>query len=70
MVIDCDDIYFVSENIMETDRKVRKVVNYYRKNVLKKYFQIWKKYSDHKQYLTGKSVQILPNSYFNSKVHN
>jgi len=55
---------------METDRKVRTVVNYYRKNVLKKYFQIWKKYSDHKQYLTGKSVQILPNSYFNSKVHN
>ncbi|KAL4119128.1 hypothetical protein QTP88_011980 [Uroleucon formosanum] len=30
--------------------------------------KIWKKYSDHKQYLTGKSVQILPNSYFNSKL--
>jgi len=51
---------------METDRKVRTAVNYYRKNVLKKYFQIWKKYSDHKQYLTGKSVPH--NSYLDSKV--
>ncbi|XP_060861357.1 uncharacterized protein LOC132952018 [Metopolophium dirhodum] len=50
---------------METDRKVRTAVNYYRKNVLKKYFQIWKKYSDHKQYLTGKSVPH--NSYLDSK---
>jgi len=55
---------------METDRKVRTAVNYYRKNVLKKYFQIWKKYSDHKQSLTNKSAQIPPNSYLDSKVHN
>ncbi|CAI6350190.1 unnamed protein product [Macrosiphum euphorbiae] len=49
---------------METDRKVRTAVNYYRKNVLKRYFQIWKKYSDHKQSLT---VQIPHNSYLDSK---
>jgi len=59
-----------SENIMETNRKVITAVNYYRKNILKKYFQIWKMYSDHKLYLIGKSKQILSNSYLDSKVHN
>jgi len=53
---------------METNRKVITAINYYRKNILKKYFQIWKKYSDHKQYLKDKSKQIPPNSYLDSKV--
>jgi len=55
---------------METDRKVRTAANYYRKNVLRKYFQIWKKYSDHKQCLTNKTIQIQSNSYLGSKVYN
>ena len=54
---------------METDRKVRTADNYYKKNILKKYFQIWKKYSDHKQYLRSKSLQIPSKKYFGSKVH-
>ncbi|XP_050057862.1 uncharacterized protein LOC126550417 [Aphis gossypii] len=52
---------------METDRKVRTAANYYRKNVLRKYFQIWKKYSDHKQCLINKTIQIPNNSYLGSE---
>lgn len=47
---------------METDRKVRTVVNHYRKNILKKYFQIWKKYSEHKVQYTRKLIQLQRNS--------
>ncbi|KAF0763410.1 Uncharacterized protein FWK35_00008684, partial [Aphis craccivora] len=52
---------------METDRKVRTAANYYRKNVLRKYFQIWKKYSDRKQCLINKTIQIPSNSYLGSE---
>jgi len=55
---------------METDRKVRTAANYYRKNVLRKYFQIWKKYSDRKQCLINKTIQIPSNSYLGSEVYN
>lgn len=55
---------------METDRKVRTAANYYRKNALRKYFQIWKKYSNQKQCLTNKTIQIPSNSYLDLKVYN
>lgn len=54
---------------METDKKIRTAVNYYTKNTLNKYFNIWKKYSDRKNKFQNASLKIQPiRSDFNSKV--
>lgn len=58
----------IREKQMEADRKLRTVTNYYRKNTLKKYFQIWKKYTCYEQSFNNKSTQKQHNNSFDSKV--
>lgn len=53
---------------MESDRKLRAVTNFYRKNTLKKYFFIWKKYARRKLCFINKSMKIQRHGYFNSNV--
>lgn len=62
------DTCLLSKNLMETNRKVIKVNNYYRKSTLKRYFQIWKKYSDYNRNFAN-SIKIQRNSYLRSKVN-
>lgn len=53
---------------METDRKLRTAVNYYRRNTLKKYFQVWKKYASHKYNLKKNTDIIQRNDCLDLKV--
>jgi hypothetical protein len=54
---------------METDKKIRLAVNYYRKNTLKKYYHMWLKYTaDRRQYLKKRLIGKQQNRSFNSKV--
>lgn len=57
----------LKDNLMETDRKVRIADNYYRKNAMRIYFKMWKKYAAYKQRrFTMKTQQR--NGYIDSKV--
>lgn len=57
----------LNDNMMETDRKVRVAVNYYRKNAMRIYFEIWKKYAAHKQRCFTEKIQQR-NGYLDLKV--
>lgn len=53
---------------MENDIKIRTAVNYYEKNILKKYLVIWKKYSNYKKKLKSKPLKTQSICSFGSKV--